>query len=108
MDLPAEEIEELKRGFVEKLNPLRIYLFGSFAEGTYRDESDFDFYIVVSDDVGDVAGATAAAYRAVRDIKKRPIDIIVGSKSRFESRKSIPSVENEVYTKGKMIYGTGS
>ncbi|MCD7748096.1 MAG: nucleotidyltransferase domain-containing protein [Firmicutes bacterium] len=61
--MPAEEIEELKRGFVEKLNPLRIYLFGSFAEGTYRDESDFDFYIVVSDDVGAVADATAAAYR---------------------------------------------
>ena len=41
-------------------------------------------------------------------VKKRPMDIIVGTKSRFENRRVIPSVENEVYEKGVLLYGSGS
>ena len=42
--MPMEEIEAIKRQFVEQLSPLRIYLFGSFAEGKSTPDSDLDFY----------------------------------------------------------------
>ena len=106
--MPIKEIEELKNQFVAQLTPVSVYLFGSFATGTYTEESDLDFYIVVEDSAKDLADLTMQAYRAIRRLKKRPVDIIVGTKSRFEKRKEFPSVENEVYEKGVLLYGTGN
>ena len=47
--MPNDELEVLKQKFVEQLNPLGVYLFGSFDDGTARADSDFDFYIIVDD-----------------------------------------------------------
>ena len=47
--MPTNEIDLLKERFIEQLSPVRIYLFGSFAEGREQPDSDFDFYIVVDD-----------------------------------------------------------
>jgi predicted nucleotidyltransferase len=106
--MPIQEIEELKNHLVEQLLPVRIYLFGSYANNTYTDESDFDFYIMISDGVPDIAAETTKAYKAIRKVKKRPVDIVVGTMSRFESRKDIPSIENEVYRKGVILYDSGN
>lgn len=102
--MPTKEIEELKNHFVEQLLPVQIYLFGSYANETYTDESDFDFYIVVKDEISDIAAETTKAYKAVREIKSRPVDIIVGTRSRFDKRKDLPSIENEVFKKGVLLY----
>lgn len=106
--MPVNEIEEIKEQFVNHLMPLKIYLFGSFANGTYTEESDFDFYIIVDDKMQDLKDLTTRAYRSIRKIKNRPVDIIVGTESRFENRKNIPSVENEVIKKGVLLYESGS
>lgn len=106
--MPVNEIEELKNQFVNHLSPVRIYLFGSYATGTYNEDSDLDFYIVVDDEVSDLSALTTQAYRAIRRVKQRPVDIIVGTKSRFENRRKIPSVENEVYRKGVLLYRAGN
>ena len=47
--MPMQEINELKDSFVDNILPLKIYLFGSMAEGKGNEDSDFDFYIVVDD-----------------------------------------------------------
>ena len=108
MDVPIHEIEELKMHFVEQLLPVRIYLFGSYADDTYTEDSDLDFYIVVSDTVSDLAAETTKAYKSIRKIKRHSVDIVLGTKSRFEVRKEIPSVENEVYRKGVLLYDSGN
>ncbi len=99
-----EEIEELKEQFISQLKPLKIYLFGSFANGTYTEESDFDFYIIVSDEVKELKDLTTQAYRSIRKIKKRSVDIIIGTESTFENRKNSPSVENEIIKNGILLY----
>ncbi len=106
--MPVYEIEELRSRLVEQLLPIRIYLFGSFAAGTYTDKSDLDLYIIVGDDVSDLAAETVRAYKAIRRIKRRPVDIIVGTQSRFEARKQLSTVENEVYQKGVLLYDSGN
>ena len=63
------EIEELKDHFVEQLLPEQIYLFGSYANNAFTDESDLDFYIIVSNGVSDIAAETAKAFKAIRRVK---------------------------------------
>ena len=90
------EIEELKDCIVEQLLPIQIYLFGSYANITFTNENDLDFYIVVKDDVADISTETTRAYKAIRRVKQCPVDIVLGTRSRFEARKEIPSVEKYI------------
>ncbi len=102
----AMNIQAMTDSMVKQLKPLKIYLFGSFADGTYTQDSDFDFYIVVKDGT-DLWDATAKARKAVRDIKTRPVDVVAGTSSRFnEYGKSQNSlyVEGEVFRKGLLLY----
>lgn len=103
--MPFAEINELKDCFVQQLSPLKVYLFGSFADGTYDEDSDFDFYIVVDDSNTDLLELMSRAYKSVRSVKKRPVDILVGTQSKFEERKNRPTLEGEVFQKGVLLYG---
>lgn len=102
--MPINEINELRDCLIKQLSPLKVYLFGSYVDGTFDDDSDFDFYIVVDDHETDLIGLMRQAYKSVRSVKKRPVDILIGTNSKFEERKSQLSVENEVYQKGVLLY----
>ena len=67
-----DEIEIIKQKLIEQVNPICIYLFGSFARGTAHVESDLDFYIIVDDGEKDLHAIAASAYKAIRDVKQRP------------------------------------
>ncbi len=60
--------------------------------------------IIVHDAVSDILAETTKAYKSIRKVKHRPVDIVVGTVSRFEARKEIPSIENEVHRKGVPLY----
>ncbi len=102
-----DEIEIIKQRLIEQLDPICIYLFGSFANGTPRAESDLDFYIIVDDGEKDLHAVAASAYKAIRDVKQRPVDILIGTRSSFAERKDQFTVENEVFQKGILIYESG-
>lgn len=102
----ADNIKELTRCFIDQVNPLKVILFGSFADGSYTDESDYDFYIVIADD-RNVSEAMDEAYNSVMYVKKRPVDIVVGTISRFERKsksKHSLMVEGEVKRNGILLY----
>ena len=102
----AENIEELTQCFVKQLNPMKVFLFGSFADGSYDDESDYDFYIVISDGEN-VGEASDQAYKAIRFIQNRPVDIVIGTTSRFDrigSTTGTLQIEGEVARKGILLY----
>ena len=99
------EIEQIKNKLISYLSPLKIYLFGSFAAGNANQDSDFDFYVVVKDGTENLADLTAGAYKSIRNVRSRAVDIIIGTESRFESRKNKFGIENEVMTKGVLLYG---
>ena len=101
-----DNIREMTKCFVSQVNPLKVILFGSFANGTYTDESDYDFYLVI-DDGRSVGEATDEAYNSVMYVKKRPVDIVVGTNSRFERKgnsKHSLMVEVEVQRNGILLY----
>ena len=100
--MPIDEIEVIKQKLVDQIKPIGVYLFGSFANGTAHADSDFDFYIIVDDNEKDLHAV------ATRGVKQRPVDILVGTKSRFDERKNQFTVENEVFHKGVLLYGSAS
>ena len=102
----VENIMDLTECFIRQVNPLKIFLFGSFAKGTYNEDSDFDFYLVV-DDKRSIRDTLVKAYQAVSDTKIRPVDIVVGSATRFETKSNSPHslmIEGEVRRDGILLY----
>lgn len=102
-----QEIENIKNIIVQAVSPERIYLFGSFAYGTPHSDSDYDFYVIVPDSSDRPALLTENIYHALyKQTGSKPVDILVKRLSDFEGRKSLPTIEREVFTKGVMLYGT--
>ena len=105
METPEREIEQIKDRLVRQLSPMKIYLFGSFAEGTSNDGSDVDIYIIVKDDAENLVDLTVDAYKSIRSVRSRAVDIVIGTESGFEKRKHRAGIENEVMNKGVLLYG---
>lgn len=93
-------VEQLKKS----VNPQKIYLFGSFARNEEQADSDYDFYLVMSDSVTDRLSVSQKAYRALRGLKRRSVDIVVGSVSGFEERKTRKTLENIIDREGLVLY----
>ena len=98
-----DNIREITERFVVQVDPLKIYLFGSFANGSYTSQSDFDFFIVV-DDGRSITDTAKRAYTSLRGLRRRPVDIVVGTSTRFEKHRNPLFVESEVYNKGVLLY----
>lgn len=102
-----EHIKFLADTIASSLHPLKIYLFGSFAEGRNTNDSDYDFYIIMSDDDNrNLIDLIVSAQKSLRHKKKRAVDILVNHLSTFNILKDSPlTVENDVANKGVLIYG---
>lgn len=99
------EITAIEARIRNAVAPCRIYLFGSYANGTYTADSDYDFYVVVPDDAGDQIELSQLAYRSLRGVRKRPVDIVIGHESTFERRALENTLEKAVKQEGILLYG---
>ena len=103
---PEEDIQAITQRFVEQCNPVKVFLFGSFADGTYTEHSDYDFYLVMEDG-SDLRDASSRAYKSIRYVGDRPVDIVLGTKTKFNLMSKSPDslyVEGEVGRKGILLY----
>ena len=101
----TDEIKEIQDIILATVPALQIYLFGSHAKGTQRADSDYDFYVVIPDDALRPLDATRKISMALRSVRKRPIDMLVGSESKFNKYKNVYSIEKEVFSNGVKLYG---
>ena len=102
-----DEIREMTRRFVEVLHPAKVILFGSYAKDTYRDDSDYDFYIIMPDDTDkNMIDATAEAYDSLNDMyDRKAVDILMNKQSHFNYRKGAMTMERIVEREGVVLYG---
>ncbi len=97
------DIEKLAPQIVKRLKPLnvdKIILFGSYAHGNPKEDSDIDLFLVNDQDV------EAEALMRLRDIMKREkigFDIICDSRSNIESKEDY-FYKVEILQKGKLLY----
>jgi predicted nucleotidyltransferase len=99
--------EALKNEIVEKIssttNPLKIYLFGSYAYGTPNADSDIDLAVIVKD-VQSKHKESVKLYKLLMGIRL-PKDIIVTTLEEFDFYKNEPgSVFKTINEKGIVLY----
>ena len=99
-----QELEEITKSILSVVSVKEIFLFGSYANGTPSENSDFDIYVVIPDNTMRPLNAMTKINIAVSKNQKRPVDILVGSQSDFKKRSSLPYIEKEVFNKGIKIY----
>ena len=91
---------------VEALDPMSVYLYGSYAYGRPRSDSDIDLLVVVPDNQGSSYQCTVKACKALRGMGL-PVEVKVVKRSTFSDRQNwISSVEHDVKQKGLLLYGT--
>jgi predicted nucleotidyltransferase len=97
-------IEEVKNRLVKVYDPLEIYLFGSYAYGTPREDSDLDLLIVIETSQEKSHRRSIPGQRALWGLGIAK-DIIVYTKSEFEERlKDQTTLPYKVKTKGVVLY----
>ena len=101
----SSELESIKKIILNTVETEAIYLFGSYAHGTPREDSDFDLYIVIPDDSIRPLEAAQNINIAIFRGQKKPVDILVARAGDFHRRKQLPTIERTVAREGVMLYG---
>src|SRR3954466_13414705 len=99
---------QLPQGLLERiiahLNPQKVILFGSRATGEIHEDSDWDFLVIVDDDISPERLGWRSMYEARRGIRS-PIDLIPCRASSFRDRADIVgSLPWTAATKGTVVY----
>ena len=82
----------------------KIFLFGSYAYGTPRTDSDYDFYVVLKDGMENPILVLQKIYEYMCDTNYVPVDVLANYKSRFERRSAQPTIERTIAKKGVVLY----
>ncbi len=98
---------------LKKLNPEKVILFGSQAEGTAVDESDIDLIVVTNDEFypknyRERMDVQLRVSKALTDVtQKIPVDLIVYTKPMYKKFLELDSLfSREITQKGKVLYET--
>ena len=106
MDMKIQnEINLIRDSILQTVPAEAIYLFGSYAYGTPREDSDLDIYVVVPDDTDDLVECCADIRGLVCEKKTLPLDLLIGRLSVFNHRKTVPTLEKVIARKGMVLYG---
>jgi predicted nucleotidyltransferase len=98
------EIQEMTRRIVAEVNPIKVILFGSRADGTARVGSDVDLLVIQPDPVQEHVAAVRLR-RLLRDFRV-PIDIVVVGQAFADRYWDIPgSVLYPAFREGRVLYG---
>ena len=82
-----------------------IYVFGSYAKGVQRKDSDIDIYIVTDNLNGRIIEKLAEITYALNKIIDMPIDVLLSTTEMFDKRKDFKaSVERTVAKEGVALY----
>ena len=102
-----DDITAIKESILNTIgeNCEKLILFGSHAYGTPREDSDYDFFVVLKDDSEKPILALQQIYR---NLAKKPmpvsVDVLANYKSRFEWRSTQPTIERKIANDGVVLY----
>jgi len=104
-EIPAR-LNEAVRLLGEAYRPERIYLFGSWARGDARPDSDLDLMVIVSDDAAPERQKSQLAYETLWSTGASG-DILVWTRSEFERCLHLPAtLPATIVREGRLVYGS--
>lgn len=103
--LPIEQLDAIVSSIVAAVPTDSVYVFGSYARGEQRPESDIDLYVVTKDDKRRPLAYGAMVRKALLWMKK-PKDVLCSSADTFAKRSlDISTPEYIVAREGVKVYG---
>lgn len=101
-------VEQIPKGLLDRivahLNPQKVILFGSRATGNTHEDSDWDFLVIVDDDIRPELIGWRSMYDARAGIRGA-IDLIPCREATFQDRRDIVgSLPWTAATKGLVVY----
>ena len=98
------QIDDIVTHVVNAVPTRAIYLFGSYAKGTSRAESDIDLY-VLTDNAKRPMDYLREINRTIRSVRRMPVDILVMPYQMFQERAAlVPTLEHRVLKEGVRLY----
>lgn len=108
LNLSKEYLDNLISTIIATVPTEAIYIFGSYARGEERSDSDLDIYVIVSDEnknTFDYAVDIRMAFFGRYSEDHLSKDILCSTNTQFEqSKKDLSKVEYAVSTEGIKIY----
>ena len=100
------EIQTVKDIILETVDCEKIYLFGSFANGTSQKDSDFDFYVVLKNENLNPVFAEQSIYRSLskREGHYKPVDVLAENINNFNALCFLPTIERKIAREGILLY----
>ena len=99
-----DEILAIKDRIINTVPVERLYLFGSYLNGTQNEDSDYDFYMVIPNNSMRPLDAIGEAYLAMRGMKVKPVDILAGTAETFSRRAKGVTLERKIAREGMILY----
>jgi predicted nucleotidyltransferase len=114
-----DEIITIRDLIVANSDCEQVYLFGSYAYGSPREDSDYDFYVVLNDKsklpmlvmedlcvcYGHMRLSLIRQNKNLgRKVKLIPVDFLAQYRSRFEERSKYYPFEHAIAEKGVLLY----
>ena len=94
---------EIARRIVDHFNPDKIILFGSYAYGAPRNDSDLDLLVIMDTEMGPAARSAAVA-RICRP-KYVAMDIVVRTPEEIQTRlRNFDPFLEEIFKLGRTLY----
>jgi len=100
----SDDIIKIKDAIIRSVPAEKIYLFGSYANGTQNEESDYDIYVVIQDGSIRPIEAIQNIYRSMRGTKRKPMDVLAGTSEAFERRSKQLTLERTIAEEGVVLY----
>ena len=100
------EIQRIADTIRDAVPAERIYLFGSHAYGTPREDSDYDFYVIIPEGSMRPIEAMQEAQVALISLGGIPaVDVKAATQRKFDlMRNWVNTVEKDVAQKGVLLY----
>ena len=101
--ITQSQIEQVKNRIVEKFNPVKIILFGSYANGNPDEESDLDLLIIQRTDLP--RKERRPIIRKELRVFKLSMDLLIYTPEEVDYWKDTPSAfVTQVLKEGKVLY----
>jgi len=102
-----DEILEIKNNILKTVgdNCEKIILFGSYAYGMPKEDSDYDVFVILKDGTEKPILVLQNIYRGLaQNPNYKAVDVLANYKSRFETRSKLPTIEKTIAQKGIVLY----